>query len=124
MKQAILKKGREESVLKGHHWIFSGAFAEVPEKAEGGLFPIMSSTGDLLAHAFLNTSTRTIWGRILSLGTEEPMVALQRLIFSAVERRKLYVGPIDNYNFVVHMSLASLACAYLDGVVKKRFRVL
>ena len=91
MKQAILKKGREESVLKGHHWIFSGAFDQVPEKAEGGLFPIMSSTGELLAHAFLNTSTRTIWGRILSLGTEEPIAALQRLISSAVERRKLYV---------------------------------
>ena len=67
MTKVILKKGREESLLKGHHSIFSGAFAECPEKANGDIFPIFSSANELVAHAFINTTPRTIWGRILLL---------------------------------------------------------
>jgi len=102
MKNVVLKKGREESLLKGHHWIFSGAFAECPEKCAGPLLPVYSSTGDLLAHAFINTAPRTIWGRILSFGNEEPFAALERLIFQAIDRRLTYVATpeTDSYRLI------------------------
>lgn len=103
MTKVILKKGREESLLKGHHWIFSGAFAECPEKANGDIFPIFSSANELVAHAFINTTPRTIWGRILSFGNEDPIVALERLLFSALDRRKMFVeAPGTNSYRLVH----------------------
>lgn len=36
MKKIILKPKKEESVLRGHPWIFSGAIAKLPEKIEEG----------------------------------------------------------------------------------------
>lgn len=50
MKKVILKKGREDSVLRFHPWVFSGAIAEVtgnPE--EGDLVSVYSCDGTLLA---------------------------------------------------------------------------
>ena len=50
MIRIILKKGREESVLRYHPWIFSGAIASVEgDPAEGDLVSMYSSKGQFLA---------------------------------------------------------------------------
>lgn len=50
MKKVILKRGREESVLRFHPWVFSGAVAEVQgNPAEGDVVAVCSCDGTLLA---------------------------------------------------------------------------
>lgn len=50
MSKVILKKGREESLLRFHPWVFSGAIAQiVGEPAEGDVVGVYSSSGDFLA---------------------------------------------------------------------------
>lgn len=50
MNKVFLKRGREESVLRFHPWVFSGAIAEVQGRpAEGDLVAVYSHDGALLA---------------------------------------------------------------------------
>ena len=50
MKKVVLKKGREDSILRFHPWVFSGAIAEVQgNPAEGDLVAVYSCGGDFLA---------------------------------------------------------------------------
>ncbi len=50
MNKVFLKRGREESVLRFHPWIFSGAIAEVQgNPAEGDIVAVYSHDGTLLA---------------------------------------------------------------------------
>lgn len=50
MIKVILKRGREESLLRFHPWVFSGAIAEVQgNPAEGDLVAVHSSSGEFLA---------------------------------------------------------------------------
>lgn len=50
MNKVILKKGREESLLRFHPWVFSGAIAQVVgNPAEGDVVGVFSSKGDFLA---------------------------------------------------------------------------
>ena len=51
MIKIILKKGREESLLRFHPWVFSGAIAEVQGKpAEGDIVSVNAADGTLLAY--------------------------------------------------------------------------
>ncbi len=50
MIKAILKRGREESLLRFHPWVFSGALAEVQgNPSEGDIVAVHASNGDFLA---------------------------------------------------------------------------
>ncbi len=50
MDKVILKKGREDSVLRFHPWVFSGAIADVKgNPQEGDLVAVYASDGSLLA---------------------------------------------------------------------------
>ncbi len=50
MIKIILRKGREESLLRFHPWMFSGAIAEVQgNPAEGDIVAVHASNGDFLA---------------------------------------------------------------------------
>ena len=49
MKEIILKKGKEESILRHHPWVFSGAIARLPEGLEEGDMTIVKgSDGSVL----------------------------------------------------------------------------
>lgn len=49
MAKAILKKGREESLLRFHPWVFSGAIAQyIGKVAEGDVIAVYASDGSLL----------------------------------------------------------------------------
>ncbi len=50
MIRIILKRGKEQSILRFHPWIFSGAIAKIQGKvAEGELVEVFSNEGDFLA---------------------------------------------------------------------------
>ncbi len=65
MIKLFLKKGREESVLRFHPWIFSGAIAEIKgTPQEGDMVAVYSSIGQFLAYGHFQIGSIAV--RILS----------------------------------------------------------
>ena len=65
MIKIILKRGREESLLRFHPWVFSGAIAEVQgSPAEGDLVAVHASDGSLLAYGHYQIGSIAV--RVLS----------------------------------------------------------
>ncbi len=89
---ASLKPHREESLLGGHLWIFSGALQQPPHWIEpGGLADVKSATGQFVARGYYNPQT-DIAIRILTRNSEEAIDAgfLRRRIRSAMELRQVF----------------------------------
>ncbi len=87
---ASLKPHREESLLSGHLWIFSGALQQPPHWIEaGGLVDVKSSTGQFVARGYYNPHT-DIAIRILTHDPEEAIDEgfLRRRIRSALALRQ------------------------------------
>ena len=50
MVKIILKKGRDESLLRYHPWVFSGAIAQIQgDPREGDIVAVHNASGELLA---------------------------------------------------------------------------
>ena len=65
MIKVILKRGREESLLRFHPWVFSGAIAEIQgNPAEGDLVAVHSLDGGLLAYGHYQVGSIAV--RVLS----------------------------------------------------------
>ena len=65
MIKVILKRGREESLLRFHPWVFSGAIAEVQgAPAEGDLVSVHASDGAVLAYGHYQVGSIAV--RVLS----------------------------------------------------------
>ena len=65
MIKIILKRNREESLLRFHPWVFSGAIAEIQgNPAEGDLVAVHASDGGLLAYGHYQIGSITV--RVLS----------------------------------------------------------
>jgi 23S rRNA (cytosine1962-C5)-methyltransferase len=93
-----LKPHREESLLGGHLWIFSGALQQVPRWVEaGGLIDVKSSTGQFVARGYYNPQT-DIAIRILTRDPEEEIDAefLRRRIRNAVALRRVFDPNVTN----------------------------
>jgi len=89
---ASLKPHREESLLGGHLWIFSGALQQPPHWIEaGGLVDVKSSTGKFVARGYYNSRT-DIAIRILTRSIEEPIDIkfLRQRINNARELRQIF----------------------------------
>lgn len=87
-----LKKGKERPLLQGHHWIFSGAIANL-EAAPSDLFAtVLSHEGETLGQAMLG-SGRSIVGHLLAFGAESIESALSLRIQSALQLRKRLFDP-------------------------------
>jgi len=89
---ASLKPHREESLLSGHLWIFSGALQQPPHWIEpGGLVDVKSSTAQFVARGYYNPRT-DIAIRILTRDIEEAIDEdfLRRRIRSAMELRRVF----------------------------------
>jgi len=89
---ASLKPRREESLLSGHLWIFSGALQQPPHWIEsGGLVDVKSATGDFVARGYYNPNT-DIAIRILTRDIEESIDEefMRRRIRSAVALRQVF----------------------------------
>ncbi len=70
MTKIILKKGREDSLLRFHPWVFSGAIAQVVgEPAEGDIVGVFSQSGDFLAYGHYQIGSIAV--RVLSFAGED-----------------------------------------------------
>ena len=70
MTKIILKKGREDSLLRFHPWVFSGAIAQiVGEPAEGDIVGVFSQGGEFLAYGHYQIGSIAV--RILSFAGED-----------------------------------------------------
>jgi len=87
-----LRPRKEESLLSGHLWIFSGALQQPPHWIEsGGLVDVKSSTGKFVARGYYNPRT-DIAIRILTHDIDEVIDEefLRRRIRSALELRRVF----------------------------------
>ena len=65
MIKIILKKGRDESLMRFHPWVFSGAIAEIQgNPAEGDLVSVHASDGSILAYGHYQIGSIAV--RVLS----------------------------------------------------------
>lgn len=70
MTKIILKKGREDSLLRYHPWVFSGAIAQiVGEPAEGDIVGVFSQSGKFLAYGHYQVGSIAV--RVLSFAGED-----------------------------------------------------
>lgn len=101
---ASLKPHREESLLGGHQWIFSGALQQPPHWIEaGGLVDVKSATGQFVARGYYNPNT-DIAIRILTHNSEEAIDAsfLRQRIRNALELRSVFDPAHTNTYRLVH----------------------
>ncbi len=69
MKEIKLKKGKEESLLRKHPWVFSGAIHSGSEVEEGDIVDVVSSKGDFLGRGMCATGSIAV--RILSFAKDD-----------------------------------------------------
>ena len=122
MDRIILKPRREESLLRYHPWVFSGAIAQiVGHPAEGDLVSVCSSEGKLLACGHYQIGSIAV--RILSFDEDptQPDFWL-RMLTRAYKLREAYglaQGTQTNCYRLVHGEgdgLPGLIVDYYDGV--------
>lgn len=92
LKGVILKPGKEKAIKNRHHWIFSGAIANLPAFQEGSILPVYSYQNELLGSAYFN-SRSSIRGRMVAFGDQEPLDAIKRGLMQAIELRQALIPP-------------------------------
>src|SRR5215469_10328768 len=95
---ASLKPHREESLLSGHLWIFSGALQQPPHWIEaGGPVDVKSAKGQFVARGYYNPST-DIAIRILTHNPEEAIDAafFRQRVHRALELRQALNPTLTN----------------------------
>lgn len=88
-KTVILKKDREDPIKNKHHWIFSGAIAQIPSFNDGEIMAVESHYGDFLGYGYFNSKT-DIAGRMINFDKTDPIIALRDNIRACIELRKFY----------------------------------
>lgn len=122
MIKIILKKGREESLLRFHPWVFSGAIAQIAgNPAEGDVVSVHASDGSFLAIGHYQIGSIAV--RVLSFEHDTlPGNFWTEMISRALEVRKAcgYTsGSKSNCYRLVHGegdNLPGLIIDYYDGV--------
>lgn len=104
MKKIILKSGKEESILRRHPWVFSGAIASLdPELEEGEFVEVFSSKGKKLATGHYQIGSIAV--RILIFGDEGiPENFYDERLTAAFQLRKALnlIRPDNNCYRLVH----------------------
>jgi 23S rRNA (cytosine1962-C5)-methyltransferase len=101
---ASLKPHREESLLSGHLWIFSGALQQMPRWIEdGNLLDVKSSTGQFVARGYYNSKT-DIAIRILTHNVDEEINDhfLRQRVRTALEGRQVFDPAQTNAYRLIH----------------------
>ena len=122
MSKVILKKGREESLLRFHPWVFSGSVAQiVGNPAEGDIVAVYASDGRFLASGHYQVGSIAV--RVLSFDAEvlQPDFWEITLGRALAERRAIGLECNDGTNCyrLVHGegdNLPGLIVDYYDGV--------
>ena len=84
-----LKRGKERPILQRHHWIYSGAIAELPE---GDMAEVYAATGERLGLALLNPG-HSIAGHMIAFGDETLEGALRKRLQEAFALRQKWFNP-------------------------------
>lgn len=102
--QIILKPGKEESILRHHPWVFSGAIARIiGEPEEGDYAVVKSASGDVLGIGHYQIGSITV--RILNFNTDrlDDDFYFVRLKNAALLRKSLgLIRPDNNCFRLVH----------------------
>jgi 23S rRNA (cytosine1962-C5)-methyltransferase len=101
---ASLKPRKEESLLGGHLWIFSGALQQPPRWIEdGGLVDVKSATGQFVVRGYYNSQT-DIAIRILTYDKDEEIDLdfLRRRIRHAQALRAVFDPAVTNAYRLIH----------------------
>ncbi|MBR5660313.1 MAG: class I SAM-dependent rRNA methyltransferase [Bacteroidales bacterium] len=123
MTKIFLKKGREESLLRFHPWVFSGAIAQIAgQPSEGDIVGVFSHDGSFLAYGHYQIGSIAV--RILSFSGEDVLgddfwVNMIRRALSVREAAGLVSGPYTNCFRLVHGEgdgLPGLIIDWYDGV--------
>ncbi len=88
----ILKPEKEKAILNRHHWIFSGAIAQLPSFKNGDILPVYSHKGHFLGNGYFNRQSGII-GRMLTFDDMSPLVALEEKLQHAVDLRHNLFDP-------------------------------
>ena len=99
MKQVYLKKGKEESLLRFHPWVFSGAIKRLDEGiGEGDVVAVVSAEGQILATGHYQQGSIAV--RVLAFGrrTIDSQFWQQRLGAALAVRKAL--GLTDTFRLV------------------------
>lgn len=86
--KVILKAGKEKAIRNRHHWIFSGAVAELPEFSNGNCLPVYGNDGSFLGWGYFNKKAKII-GRMLSFDETMPLVAIRKHLEAALMLRSI-----------------------------------
>lgn len=84
--QVKLKPGKDKAIRNHHHWIFSGAVAELPTFIDGECLEVCSANGEKLGWAYFNRKT-AISGRMVSFDSTPPKEAICRHLNQAIHLR-------------------------------------
>lgn len=98
-KKVILKKGKEESLLRFHPWIFSGAIATIEgEPDEGDVVDVYTHQGDWIAVGHIQVGSIAV--RVLSFRHEkiDPEFWFRRLSVALELRRALGLTERTDHN--------------------------
>lgn len=120
MIKVILRKGREDSLLRFHPWVFSGAVAEIQgNPAEGDLVAVHSSEGAFLACGHYQIGSIAV--RVLSFNEDAMHPDFFRMSIASALKVRESVGlyPQSNCYRLVHGegdNLPGLIIDYYDGV--------
>ena len=112
-----LRPGREYSLLAGHPWLFSGAFAALPKEIPPGtVVDVLSSRGDWIARGHLSAANSLAF-RLL---TQDPLELIDtdfylRRIERALQLRGLLGRDVNAYR-LVHAE-----ADYLPGLIVDRY---
>ena len=90
--KVVLKLGKEKAILNRHHWIFSGAVAQLPTFENGALLPVYSHGGALLGTAYFNRCS-TIVGRMIAFDETAPLLAIEQRLQQAFDLRQTLFDP-------------------------------
>lgn len=113
-KRAILKPGREKSLLNRHPWIFSGAIASLPEFEQGEILEVYSSSGQYLAQAYFHKDN-SLAARVLTFNSDLEDVTLNKHLDRAIElRKKLFCQKTTNCFRLVNAEADELPGLIID----------
>ena len=95
LKQIYLKKGKEESLLRFHPWVFSGAIQRADEGLEeGDIVRVLTAKGDFIAVGHYQIGSIAV--RVLSFQDEEIDRTFWRKRLEAALRMRIAIGIADN----------------------------
>lgn len=96
----VLKPGKEKSLNRRHHWIFSGAVRSLPDFEDGAVLAVRDAGGSHLGYGYFNRRASII-GRMLSFDETPAVEALAEALRRAVALRRTLLEPeSDAYRVV------------------------